>query len=313
MKKQLSPSTTKAPKINKIKNPFTKEYYERLDLVVEEAQETRRKYQPTLQIIKEPQVQLVDLLGELDEIVDEVFAKKKELDFNLGSWLKQKSVSEENVSKIQVYFKKIYDELKEASEYSITKKRVEIAYRIADEQDITVNQMAEGYQFLDGYQKQRLIEFFEGLAARCDDFLGMKKRAKSAERKPRVKKALSVQKQVAAVKFLKECPEFGLVSINPQDVVGAMTLWTYNIAYKQLSFYRASDRTGFKVKGMALVNYDEDLSKMQSLRKPQETLKEVLTFSDRDLPTIMPKLTTKDGKANGRFHQKTLILRVGKV
>jgi len=274
------------------------EYFARLDLEVEAQQEARRTRTVVVPKEEDPKIklskQITSLLGELDEFVDEAFEKKNTPKFNIIAWLKEKNfVDDEHIEAIKKTYSKHRAELQEAY-------------------DKVCPQMVEGYSFLNPTQKKKILDFFDTILNGCDDFLNLRRRKKSIDRKPHFAKPLSVQKQVKTLKYMKEAPEFGVISISPQDIVGAKTLWLFNTAYKQLSYYQATDYTGFKVKGCSLLNWDTKSSKRKSLRKPLETLKAVMGANGKEIQDIMDKLTTKSASVNGRINDKVIILKVGK-
>lgn len=271
--------------------------FEDLDARVEAAQEARRtqynKQKPVVPKV-DPMVALREVLGEVDEIVDEVFLRKVTPKFNMLQWLKDQSFMNEDLVE---YIKDFYGQ---------TREEVQMALDKTDEQ------LVEGYAYLNPAQKRKVLEFYDTLLGNCDEYLNLTKRRKALNRKPRVKKPLSAQKQVKSFKYLTESDEYSLISIQPENIVGASQLWTFNTANKKLTHYIAADRGGIQVKGCAFMNWDQKLTVCKSLRKPTETLKIVLDGGKIERKKLMTSLTTKATPATGRSNTKTVIVKFEK-
>jgi hypothetical protein len=250
-----------------------------------------KKNQPVVKRAATPIEYVRSILGEVDEVIDELFARKKKTTFNLTTWLADKKVTNEHVELIRATYTKDRDELVSALEG-------------------TDKDLVEGYRFLNDRQKQVIIDFYNNLIDACIDFVNLLKRKKALNRKPRVKKPVTAGKQVKTLKFLRESDEYAIASVAPEHLVGALQAWVFNIKTRKLTKYVASDRGGFTVKGSTLQNFDEKLSETKMLRKPEETLKTVVGGKKRELNKLMDSLTTKAAPANGRFNGATVILTV---
>ena len=259
-----------------------------------------------LKISKQPKRQLDtkallrESLGELDEIIDEVFKKvvltgtgRNTPQLNIISWLKGKEwITEENVETIKSFYSKHLDEIQTS----------------LDGKD---EELVEGYSFLNPAQKRKVIEFYTTLLSGCEEYILLKKRRKTLSRKVRVPKPVSTSKQIKSLKFLKESEEFNSISIQPELLIGAMSLFVFNTSNKKLTQYTAL-AGGFKVKGSSLINWDEKLSQSKTLRKPEETLKAITGGGRVQLKKLMASLTTKASTPNGCINSKTILLKVEK-
>lgn len=151
-------------------------------------------------------------------------------------------------------------------------------------------------------------QFYQGILTDVDRFTFNKKTTRVRKtRKTRVKTA---DKVVAKVKYCKEFTELKLVSISPEKVIKASSLWTYNTKYKQLAVYNAKDDNGLSIKGTTILNYNEETSIVKRLRKPDAITKEVLSLGKVPLRQLMGKLSTSASKARGRLNEDTVLLRV---
>jgi hypothetical protein len=169
-------------------------------------------------------------------------------------------------------------------------------------------QIVEAYSHLTLKRKKEFVGWFEGIISDAQRFGTNTKTV----RKTRVKKPVSMEKQLSKLKYLKQSPENKLVSINPSQIIGAIELWTYNVKYKALTRYIAESGAGFAIKGTTLTGYDESTSQTRKLRKPEETLAEVLSSAKTKGAKAFAALTTKPSTPNGRINEDTIILKANK-
>lgn len=168
------------------------------------------------------------------------------------------------------------------------------------------DQAVEAYKHL---SKQEIKERLKLLNKALDDLKRYQANSKTV-RKVRAKKPVAATKQVAKIKFLKESPEFKLVSINPASIVGAMRLFVFNVKTRTLSEYVSSGPNGFGIKGTTLQGWDENGSRSKKLRKPEDLLPLVLSKTPRQIDNAWKKLTTKDSSPNGRLNEDTILMRI---
>lgn len=167
-------------------------------------------------------------------------------------------------------------------------------------------------QLIEGYSNFKKSELGK-LVAWCDQVLtDCAKIASGARvsRKPRKRKVKSPDKLVSKINYCQSNDFYKLESVAPNNIIGAMQLWTFNTKYKRLSVYIADDAMGLSVKGTTLRNFSTAKSITKTLRKPEVTLKEVLTGGKVSLRNIMDNLTTRTQASNGRLNKETVLLRV---
>lgn len=261
-----------------------------------EVLERERKYiaeQATRQIKMSPLDQVRKALGDVDEVIDELFHRKKKVTFNLVKWMTDKNFDETHADIIESIY---------------TKEKAEIDEMVAGKDP----DLKEAYSFLNSYQKGIVQEFYQNLLDQVAEFLNMKRKRKAFNRKPRIAKPVSAAKQVKDLKFKKEDTDFKLVSVAPEYLIGATEVWAFNTKYRYLTFYAANDSKGFGVKGCALTNWDEKRSITKTLRKPEESLKVVMGGKKKEIYSLMDSLTTKPVPTNGRFNANIVILKIQK-
>tara|TARA_B100000959_G_scaffold278907_1_gene338139 strand:+ start:1021 stop:2193 length:1173 start_codon:yes stop_codon:yes gene_type:complete len=170
--------------------------------------------------------------------------------------------------------------------------------------------LKEGYShLLKNKRMDGLIELVNRFIDACDVIIGESK----ATRKQRKKKPVSVDKQIAKLKFKQTDAGLGITSINPTNIVGATMAVIYQCKYRKLGVYVADDERGFKIKGTTLLNYSEKSSTKKTLRKP----KEQLSFAKKATKHKFGKwyeaeVKTTETKLTGRFSDDTVILQVFK-
>lgn len=226
-----------------------------------------------------------EYLGELEGAIDDFLVDGKEL--NLYNDLKAKAIPQPYCTFIDQWIKDT------ATEY-IT------VYETTDDD------LKEGYSNLGKRKLTQLIKLIGSWSEDLDRYAQFKK----ANRKPRVKKVKPPAQQVAKLKYKKEDTELGIKSVIPSEMIGASQVWVYNTKYKKLAVYRSDSTTGIQVKGTTLQNYEPDLCEQKTLRKPKETLKEVINAGKVQLRRILPELTTKESPVNGRINEECIIVRV---
>jgi hypothetical protein len=176
----------------------------------------------------------------------------------------------------------------------------ELASGKADEQ------LREGYSHRSRKQIKNLIAFYQEIASACD----MLAQEAKVNRAPRKTKAVSKDKLVAKLKFMKSNEPLKLVSINPTDIIGASELWIYNTKTRKLGRYVASEFNTLNVKGTTVTNFDEFKSVQKTLRKPEEKLKEFKAAGKVQLRKFLDDINATDTKMNGRLNEETILLKV---
>ena len=170
--------------------------------------------------------------------------------------------------------------------------------------------LKEGYKHLLKHKRMEgLIELVTRFIDACEIIIGESK----ATRKQRKKKPVSVDKQVAKLKFKQTDAGLGITSVNPANIIGATMAVIYQCKYRKLGVYVADDERGFKVKGTTILNFSEKNSTKKTLRKP----KEQLGFAKKATKHKFGKwceaeVKTTETKLTGRFSDDTVILQVFK-
>lgn len=230
-----------------------------------------------------------ELMGEVEYEIDEFLRNKCKSSFSMYEYLTKNEVKPMVAKKMTGVYDDLIAELQEV----LTKKD---------------KQLVEGWGHMKPLHIRKFIAFLEGIH---EDILTYTSNRKKT-RKPRKKKAITATKQIEKLKFMKNFAELKLVSVDPNGIIGASQLWTYNTKYKKLTKFVAADKAGFGVKGTTLQNYSESESVVKRLRKPSEALTKLQKGGKIILRKFMDELTTKGEIPKGRINKDTILVRIVK-
>lgn len=207
--------------------------------------------------------------------------------FKVLNLLRGKQAKAAHARVIKEYYQRQYDEYLELAEGEC-------------------EQLKEAYSHLSKSQVKKITQFYSEIVSACD----MLAQEAKVNRKPRAKKPTDKSKLVAKVKYLKQDDKLKVVSINPEDIVGAKELWVFNTKTRKLGKYVAAEFSDLSIKGTSIVNYDENKSIAKTLRKPEEQLKEFKGAGKVALRKFLDDIKAVDIKLNGRINEETLLLKV---
>ena len=166
--------------------------------------------------------------------------------------------------------------------------------------------LVEGYGHWGKLQVRNFIKFAEQVIADCDTYRQIKK----VERKPRAKKAIPLEKQVAKFKYAKEFAELKLKGESATKLVGASEAWLYDTAKRKLIHVVADSHLGtFFVKGSAIVGFDPATTVQKTLRKPAEQIKSIVSVGKPAARKAFKDIKATEVKFNGRGNDNLIILK----
>jgi hypothetical protein len=169
----------------------------------------------------------------------------------------------------------------------------------------TDDDVKEAYSNFTKTQLKKLIAY-------CDQVIvdGMKLAGEAVKtRKPRKRKTKSADQLIAKLNYAKDFAELKLVSIDPKTIIGASSLWVYNIKTKKLGVYQAADAAGLNIKGSTIQNFAESKSICKTLRKPGVTIPEVLKAGKVALRNVLNDIRAVESALTGRINADTILLR----
>lgn len=222
-----------------------------------------------------------DLIGEIEALID------CDEEFSLYDWLQANQVPAAYMSMIVAHYAPWLDELIEAHE----------------EPD---EQLKEAYR---GYTKKQIrdrIAFFSSMMEEVERYGSNTKKT----RKPRKPRTVSVEKKLKHFRYQKENNEFKLASVNPEKIIGAQELWTFNTKYKIVTVFRAIDRGGLQIKRSSIIGYDENNSYSKGAgRKAEAVVDKIQKGGKIVLRKLMDELKT-DKPLQERINENTIIMRI---
>ena len=153
---------------------------------------------------------------------------------------------------------------------------------------------------------KKLKDFFDGIVSESFRMVSENK----PTRKRRKVKEKPATVLVSKMNYMQEFPELNLKSVQPEKIIGAMQVWTYNSKTKLLGVYNADNARGITVKGSSLQNFNAETSIGKRLRKPEVVLPDLIDAGKIRIKKILSELTTKESNLTGRMNDDTLIVRI---
>jgi hypothetical protein len=260
-----------------------KPYLERLlnETLARAKVEKKEKVESVISIQDRIRERQSEIIGDIEEIIDSGEA------FSLYDWLKSKEIPATYCQAIINRYKPWLAELVEASAGKCP-------------------QLKEAYSHFTKSKLKERISFFERLISDAEKYGNVAKKTR-APRKPR---PVSVEKKLKGLKYQKEDKNFKIASINPEKIVGAQELWTFNTKYKILTVFRALDRGGLDVKGTSIIGFDEKTScSKRTGRKPEYFVDKVMNGGKIVLRKIMDE-AKGDATLAVRINDATILMKV---
>ena len=258
--------------------------------VVEEEKEEVKNLAPVISIQERMKINLNEFLGEIDDFFDNGLKS----DFKMSNALQLKEITGKAAALIPAIY------AQEVADFNTLLNPVE--------KDDEYEQLVEAYPYKKAEIK-RILEFYNMLIEDALHHSNIQK----ANRKVRARKAPSKEKQVAKLKYKVNDDKYKLVSIDPQNIIGAQELWVFNTKTRKIGKYVATN--GFSVgqlgiKGTTITGFDDVKSIQKTLRKPEESLKEFNSAGKVVLRKFLDNLTTTGIKLNGRVNSDVILLKV---
>jgi hypothetical protein len=175
--------------------------------------------------------------------------------------------------------------------------------------DTKDSQVLEAYKHLGKRQLNAIVKWWQQALADVNSYNIVKK----ASRAPRKKKAVSPEKVVSKLKFLKEFDELKLKSVEPTAILTATELWVYNTKTRKLGIYIVDQYAGaLSVKGTKVTGFDAAASVQKTLRKPKEQLKEWASNGKPAAKKWFKGVRSTEIKLNGTINADMILLKAYK-
>lgn len=231
--------------------------------------------------------QVNTLCGELEGELDDFYDNGFKTSLNVYEWLKQKNVKGLIAKKIGEEFRPLFEEIS----------------NIDIDEDLK-----EGYSNFKKSQRKKYLNFLQTLIGDCDRYSSNQNK----QRKPRAKKPVTATKLVSKLNYKSEDSEYKITSINPAEIIGANSLWVFNVKYRKLGIYTSSNSDGLSIKGSTLQGFDEEKSVQKTLRKPKEILNLALKGPKVSTYKLFESINSKEQPLTGRINSETILLRIFK-
>jgi hypothetical protein len=270
---------------------------------VEEEKEAVKKYKPTIKQVMTSTS--ISMASRIDDFVEGFIDGDKTLKiakFDPVKILHEVQAKANHARIIKSFYIHTYDDFVKLNGIP---KSSELKNMSEIEQD-EWEQIGENYNHLSKKQIKDYTTIYTKIINACDIITAESK----STRKPRITKPKSPDKLVSKLKFKASDTEYGIASIPPHKLVGAVLAVIFNCKTRKLGVYVAEDADGFTVKGTSLKRFDENKSMQRTVRKPENLFSEYKRLTKPRSLKMFNSLTTTEKKLNGRFNIDTILLAV---
>lgn len=223
------------------------------------------------------------VLADMEDLYDQFVLSDYKTQFSAYQYLTEKQVSQVVARGVAEKYRRVLED------YHLLKK---------GDRD-----MKEAYSYLKKPQINSIVEQLTSIVQDSERYYGNLRAA--VVRKPRKRKEKSAADQVKGMTYLKAFPELKLVSVDPSQIPGSTSVWLYSTKYKTLRHLSGK----LTVKGSTVHGWDPKLSEARTLRKPEQTLSQILNGTSITVKKVLSGLTTKPQAVNGRVNSDTIIVR----
>jgi len=171
-------------------------------------------------------------------------------------------------------------------------------------------ELKEAYGNLGKVQLRNILKFIESVLGDLNSYISIKK----ANKAPRKRKAVPVEKIVAKLKYLKEFKDpankLELVSVHPTKLHGASECYLYDTAKRKLIYMCADEYSkSFTVKGTSILGFDTNKSQSKTLRKPGDQLSAFLKLGKPAGRKFFDEIKAVGTTPNGRTDENMIIIK----
>lgn len=234
------------------------------------------------------------VIGELEGMIDD--ADRGEVP-NFYEYMEKQEIKGKLADLIIPHFKRQLDELLELK--SLRKS------------DQKTDDLIEGYNHLNNKQLAHRISIFQTVVEHSNAIIQNTKKTKKP-RKPRKVKGKPASQLVDKLKYKTEDRTLMIKSTNPEAIIGATTLITYNDKKNTLTLFMSQSSNGLTVAGTSIKNYDDYKSESMKCGHKAPFYIEELMKQGSKTKTIkyFRNICKKKIKYTNRLNQHDLILKV---
>jgi hypothetical protein len=222
-----------------------------------------------------------DFIGEFEEALD-----KSGFTLSMYEWLTKHQLPPVMAGKVAEFFRPMAEEAD-----ALLQKKCD-------------PQLKEGFASWTPAKIKARAAFYAGILSDCKRYADNTKKQKVV--RTRKKKAVPAEKQLKGLKYQKECKDYKVASINPEKILGASELWTFNTKYRLLTVFYAVDT--LSIAGTTIKGYDEERSKTFRIgRKTEECIETILRGGKRAVTKMLSELKTIT--TQHRINENTVLLK----
>lgn len=133
-------------------------------------------------------------------------------------------------------------------------------------------------------------------------------------KKESVRRALTSAKKeskaVSGLKYKASDDDTGVISSNPNGIIGAQVVVLYNTKYNLLTTLYAKGAAGLSIKGTSIINYDESLSQTKRAGRAGPLVKVMSGQSKTALKKSFDSLKGTAMEAKNRTSEEVVIVRI---
>lgn len=227
---------------------------------------------PTVEKIKPVPVNKVDeTISEIDGFLDSCIENRYFPKKDLNKYISISKINKKGCLTVAEYYKPLLNDLKEAPEnYDTTKQLHEKYIKVVDE----------------------IINTFATIGGK---------------RKARAKRPVDPQKLVSKVKYLRGCPQYGLTSIDPVEILGKHAVLLYDTKYNKIQLVVGNELT---IRGSTIYNIDKESSISKIIKYPEMIQNKFLVGDFEYVLGSFRLLKTKPHIPSGSINDNILILKV---
>lgn len=225
-------------------------------------------------------------IGELEGILDDYISVKYSHHYSAAALFQEKNIKSVHANRIMEWVKK---------------RRKEFSDAISSKDEYVI----ESFSNFKKTHLKKIVAYWDSVITDCSAILNESK----ANRKPRKQKRKTPEQMVSKLNYCKKDKIYSFESIDPTKIIGSLQLWVFNVKTRKVGVYNAQDAAGLMVKGSTLLNFDEQTSVSKTLRKPGESIAELMKGGKSFLKTFLGKINSKESVLTGRINSDTVLLR----
>lgn len=222
------------------------------------------------------------MIADIDEVIDDYYDRES-YQYNLKTYFGRMNPSQSVLDGIKNHYTPQLEELNEYFE----KKTPDLI---------------EAYSYYEKSHLNKIREFFKDLISLCE----FEKKHKKAQRQPRKKKPVSIEKLLSKFEYMKVLQELNLVSFDPVDIIKSEIVWVYNHKDRKLNYIKAKSGEKLTVRGKFLDNAEK--AECKRLRKPKEFLEEFSKGTSAKKMKMFNELTTQSYPFNKKITKECVLL-----